>query len=171
MSFNYSKITYDDAIKIGSDDAPLKVVEYINLRCPDSKNYEDHVVSYLDEYIKNGKVQRILKHFDKTKYPLEVGSVFNQYLDYGTPEETYQVIKKLFAEQNDWGSQRLSHIPHLAKDYGLTLQEKNKDQADRIDAEVEAVNVEMIPTVFVGETAIVETIDLETFKKAVEDNL
>ena len=49
MSFNYSKITYDDAIKIGSDEAPLKIVEYINLRCPDSKNYEDNVVSYLDE--------------------------------------------------------------------------------------------------------------------------
>ena len=43
MSFNYSKITHDDAVKLGSDDAPLKVIEYINLRCPDSKNYEDNL--------------------------------------------------------------------------------------------------------------------------------
>ena len=35
-------------------------------------------------------------------------------------------------------------------------------------AEVKAVNVERIPTVFVGDEAFVETIDLDDFKKAVE---
>ena len=48
MSFNYSKITLDDSIKIGSDEAPLKIVEYINLRCPDSKNYEENIAPFLD---------------------------------------------------------------------------------------------------------------------------
>lgn len=171
MSFNYSKITHDDAVKLGSDDAPLKVIEYINLRCPDSKNYEDNVVAYLDDYIKEGKVQRILKHFDKEKYPLEVGNVLNQYLNYDTPEETYKVMEKLFAEQKNWGSKRLSQIPHIAKAYGLTLQAQNKEQATRIDTEVEAVNVENIPTIFVGEKAFVETIDLEEFKAAIEENI
>lgn len=171
MSFNYSKITLDDSIKIGSDEAPLKIVEYINLRCPDSKNYEENIAPFLDTYIKDGSVQRILKHFDKQKYPLEVGNVFNQYLDYNTPEETFNLIKTLFNEQETWGKNRLSQIPHIAKDYGLSLQSQNRKQALRIDEEVKAVNVTNVPTIFVGDTAFVESINLEKFKEAVESNL
>ena len=171
MAFNYSNITHQDSIKIGADEAPLKIVEYINLRCPDSKNYEENIAPFLESYIKEGKVQRILKHFDKKKYPLEVGNVLNQYLDYDTPEETFKLIKKLFEEQATWGKQRLSQIPHIAYDYGLSLQSQNRKQALRIDEEVDAVHVTNVPTIFVGETAFVETIDLEEFKKAVENNL
>jgi protein-disulfide isomerase len=170
MSFNYSEITHADSIKIGSDDAPLKIVEYINLRCPDSKNYEENVAPFLNAYIKNGTVQRILKHFDKQKYPLEVGNVLNQYLDYSTPEETFNLIKKLFEEQETWGKNRLSQIPHIAKEYGLSLQAENREQANRIDDEIKAVNVTNVPTVFVGEEAFVETIGLEEFKETVEDH-
>ena len=121
MSFNYSEITHNDSLKIGSDDAPLKIVEYINLRCPDSKNYEENVAPFLNEYIKNGTVQRVLKHFDKQKYPLEVGNVLNQYLNYNNSEETFDLVKKLFADQNTLGRNRLAAIPHLAHDYCLSL--------------------------------------------------
>lgn len=169
MSFNYSEITQNDGLKIGSDDAPLKIVEYINLRCPDSKNYEENVAPFLNEYIKNGTVQRILKHFDKQKYPLEVGNVLNQYLDYNASAETFELIKQLFAEQNTWGRNRLAEIPHVAKEYGLTLQSDNRKMAERISKEIKAVNVTNVPTVFVGEKAFVETIELDEFKTAVED--
>lgn len=169
MTFDYSKITHQDSIKIGADEAPLKIVEYINLRCPDSKNYEENIAPFLESYIKQGKIQRILKHYDKEKYPLEVGNVFNQYLNYDTPEESFHLIKKLFKEQATWGKQRLSQIPHIAKDYGLSLQPKNRKQALRIDEEVHSVNVTNVPTIFVGETAFVETINLEEFKDVVEE--
>lgn len=168
MSFDYSKITEYDSIKIGSDDAPLKIVEYINLRCPDSKNYEENVAPWLDEYIQSGTVQRILKHFDKQSIYLELGNVLNQYLDYETPEESYPLIQKLFKEQDDWGSARLSDIPHIANEYGLSLQAKNREQAHNVTKEIKAVGVERIPTVFVGEEAFVEKIKLEDFQHAVE---
>lgn len=171
MTFNLSKITFDDCIKVGSDSAPLKVVEYINLRCPDSKEYEENIVPFLDDFIEDGQVQRIIKHFDKGKYGLETGNVLNQYLNYDTPEETYEFIKKLFNEQSIWGSNRLAHIPHVAKEYGLSLQEANKSLADRVLTEVESVNVESIPTIFVGQKAFVETVDLEEFKNTVAEHL
>ena len=171
MSFNYSEITYDDALKLGSDDAPVKVVEYVNLRCPFSKKYEENVAPALDGYIRDRKVQRILKHFDKEKYPLEVGSVLNQYLDYDTPEETYELVQNIFADQDDWGNERLSHIPHVAKEYGLTLQENNKEQAERVFKEVQAVNVELIPTIFVGEKEWIGTVDVDEFIATIEKNI
>lgn len=170
MSFNTNKITHEDSIKLGSDEAPLKIVEYINLRCPDSKNYEESVAPFLNEYIKNGTVQRILKHFDKQKYPLEVGNVLNQYLDYTQPAKTYKIIKKIFEDQSTWGKLRLSEIPHFAEQFDLLLQPKNRKQASRIDDEIEAVNVTNVPTVFIGDEAFVETIELEEFKTAVEES-
>lgn len=93
MSFNYSEISDDFAIKIGSDDAPLKVVEYINLRCPDSKAYEENVAPFLNNYIENGTVQRVLKHFDKQTIYLELGNILNQYLDYSTPKKRTKRFK------------------------------------------------------------------------------
>lgn len=171
MPFNYSKISYDDGIKVGADTAPLKIVEYINLRCPDSKNYEENIAPFLDKYIENGQIQRILKHFDKAKYGLETGNVLNQYLNYETSEETYSLIEKLFKEQDEWGNERLADIPHIAKKYGLSLQSSNKDRTKRVLEEVKAVNVESIPTIFVGEEAFVETVNFEEFKQAVKNNL
>jgi len=169
MTFDVEEITHGDSIKLGADDAPLKVVEYINLRCPDSKNYENNVASYLDAYVKNGTVQRVLKHFDKKKYPLEVGNVLNQYLDYSAPAESYENIKRLFDDQDAWGQERLADMPHVAQEYGLSLQAENRERAKRVAKEIKAVGIEKVPTVFVDDEAFVETIELEDFKTAVED--
>lgn len=171
MTFNNSKITSNNSIKIGSDTAPVKVIEYINLRCPDSKAYEEEVAPYLDTYIQEGKVQRILKHFDKEVYGLEKGNLLNQYLNYETPNETYTTIQKLFKEQEVWGHARISQIPHIAHAYGLTLQTPNQELAKQVLKEVNAVHVERIPTVFVGNRVFVETIDAKSFKKAIEELL
>lgn len=170
MTFNFSKITHEDSIKVGSDDAPLKVVEYINLRCPHCKNYEENVAPFLNAYIENGTVQRVIKHYDKEKPGLEKGNVLNQYLDYSTPKETFELIKKLFAEQETWGQNRIAEIPHVALDYGLSLQDENRAQSKRISEEAAAVGVEYVPTVFVGEEAFVEINDLDEFKQAVESH-
>lgn len=168
MSFNDSEINFHHSIKIGPDSAPIKVVEYINLRCPDSKAYEEEVSPYLNPSIEAGKVQRIIKHFDKKSYGLEAGNLLNQYLNYNTPNETYEMVQKLFREQDDWGFERLAQIPHIARAYGLTLHLENSTRSKAVLAEVEAVGVEMIPTVFVNEKAFVETIDLAAFQKEID---
>lgn len=171
MSFNYSNISDQHSIKIGSDTAPIKVVEYINLRCPDSKFYEEEIAPYLNTFIQEGKVQRIMKHFDKKVYGLESGNLLNQYLNYATPIETYEMIQKLFKEQDEWGFDRLAQIPHIATDYGLTLQPANRETSKAVLEEVEAVGVEMIPTVFVNDTAFVERFSFEDFKKEVDHQI
>ena len=171
MSFNYSEVSFNDSIKIGLDTAPIKVFEYINLRCPDSKSYEEEVAPYLDTFIQAGKVQRIMKHFDKKVYGLESGNLLNQYLNYEAQSETYEMIQKLFKEQDEWGFDRLAQIPHIAQEYGLTLQPANSETSKAVLKEVDAVGVEMIPTVFVNEKAFVETIDFDAFKKEIYAHL
>lgn len=167
MPFNYSEITSDNSIKVGSDLAPIRIVEYINLRCPDSRDYEINVVPYLESYIKEGKVQRIIKHFDKEVSELEKGNLMNQYINYDEPSASYQMIHKLFKEQDDWARNRISQIPHIALDYGLKLEAKNRKRAIEMMEEVKAVDLKKIPTVFIGEKAFVETIGLGEFKKEI----
>lgn len=168
MSFQYDAINHDNSIKVGQDDAPIKVIEYINLRCPDSRDYEVNLVPYLDELIESGKVQRIIKHFDKEVRELEKGNLMNQFLNYETPEETAQMVHKLFQEQEDWAQNRLSQMPHLAGDYGLELQEKNRQIALDVMQEIKDANIERIPTVFVNDKAFVEHISLDEFKKEID---
>lgn len=171
MSFNIKKITHGDSLKVGSDDAPLKIVEYINLRCPYSKKYEETVAPSLNEFIETGQVQRIIKHFDKEKYGLEAGNILNQYINYDTFKESYALMKQIFEQQDAWRDKPLSQIPHVASDFGLSLQPSNKERSQRILTEVEAVNVGLIPTVFVGEEVFVGTADVVEFLAAVENNL
>lgn len=171
MPFHTEEISFKDSIKVGADDAPIKVVEYINLRCPDSKDYELNVAPYLDPYIEEGKIQRIIKHFDKKSVELEKGSLMNQFLDYEDHEKSYQMIHQLFKEQKSWARNRLSQIPHLALEYGLKLEKANQEQALRVTEEIKAVGVDRIPTVFVGDKAFVESIGLEEFKKEIESQL
>lgn len=168
MSFDFSQITYDDAIKIGSDDAPLKIVEYINLRCPDSKKYEEEVIPYLNHYIEEGKIQRILKHFDKEVHVLEKGNLLNQYLDYRNSSATYEIIQDLFKEQRQWGQKRIAEIPHFAQTKGLKLQSDNLIHSINVMKEIEEIGIEYIPTIFVGDNAFVETISFDNFKDTVD---
>src|SRR5699024_12844796 len=77
-----------------------------------------------------------------------VGNVFNQYLDYNTPQETFNLIKTLFSEQETWGKNRLSQIPHIAKDYGLSLQSQNRKQADRKSTRLNSSHLSISYAVF-----------------------
>lgn len=171
MPFHYGKIKLDNSIKVGLDSAPIKVVEYINLRCPDSRDYELKVAPYLESYIEEGKVQRIIKHFDKEVRELEKGNLMNQYINYDRHSESYQMIHQLFKEQKTWARNRISQIPHIALDYGLTLEKDNQKMALEVMNEVDAIAIEKIPTVFIGEKAFVETIDFDEFKKEIDANL
>lgn len=167
MSFDFSQITYDDAIKIGSDDAPLKVVEYINLRCPDSKKYEEEISPYLNQYIEEGKVQRILKHFDKEVHALDKGNLLNQYLDYRNFSATYAIMQELFKKQSQWGTKRMAEIPHFAQNKGLELQADNLVHSQNVLKEVEKIGIEYIPTIIVEDNAFVENIPFDDFKDTV----
>lgn len=175
MAFNLDEIRYTDCLKVGSDNAPVKIVEYLSLRCPDARHYVTEVVPHLAEAIGAGQVQRIIKHFDKEKLELEKGNLLNQYLDYQNPEKSLLIIEKLFEDQDDWGSKRLSSMPHVAQQYGLSLEIPNQALARRVYEEGLAVNIDKVPTVFVQDQAFVETFDTDDFlaavEKAVQDEL
>ena len=171
MPFQTEKLTLDNGIKIGSNKAPIKVIEFVNWRCPDARNYQLDIAMSLNKYIEQGHVQRIIKHFDKHKGLLEKGNILNQYIDYGKPDEAYQLIEQIYQKQNEWGNLDFQDIPHFAESLNLSLQANNKDLAKAVQAEIDAVGIEFVPTIFVNDQAFVETFSKEVFIQAVESNL
>lgn len=159
------------SIQIGQTDAPVKVVEYINLRCPDSKHYEETVATALAPYIARGQVVRYLKHFDKHKGVLERGQWAFNYVPVASAN-TYQWVKYFFNHQAEWGAlETPDAIGAYAEDLGLTQSPLAPTWQATLAAEVSAVGVTRIPTVFVNGTPLIEKITQAELLSAVEQTL
>lgn len=71
MKADKVNVTY--GFKIGSADAPVKVIEFLNLGCPFCKQWYVGSKELLTKYINENKVQRVIKLFDKEKPGLKKG--------------------------------------------------------------------------------------------------
>ena len=64
-----------NGVKIGSDTAPKRLIEFINLRCPYCKQWFEESYDTLDQAVAEVKIQRIIKLLDKDKISLHRGYV------------------------------------------------------------------------------------------------
>ncbi|WP_373470638.1 thioredoxin domain-containing protein [Carnobacterium alterfunditum] len=163
------KVNTTTGIKVGSESAPVKVIEFINLACPYCKILYEDSKDLLTEYVFAGKVQRIIKHFDKETSGLRKGNVLHQYLDYSDPEKALEEIDFFFAHQKEWG--RLTNSDEIAayavEKRNLTLQ-SNGTKAKEIVQEANGAEVVLVPTVFIEEDIFDENIKQQELKGLIE---
>ena len=57
---NVEKLSTEVGIKIGDADAPIKVIEFINIRCPYCKQWFDEKNDLLQEYVNAVKLNVLL---------------------------------------------------------------------------------------------------------------
>lgn len=74
-TMNADKVNLTYGFKIGSEDAPVKVIEFVNLNCPYCKQWYVDSKDVLTKYVNENKVQRVIKLFDKEKPGLRKGNV------------------------------------------------------------------------------------------------
>ena len=86
---------------IGESNAPVKMIEFINVRCPYCRKWFEESKELLAQSVKSGKVERIIKLFDKEK-SLQRGNVMHHYIDYSAPEQALSALHKMFATQDEW---------------------------------------------------------------------
>lgn len=163
------KVNAITGIKIGREDAPVKVIEFINLACPYCEMWYEDSKNLLTEYVSAGKVQRIIKHFDKETAGLRKGNVLHRYLDYTDPEKALEEIEFFFAHQKEWG--RLRDLDEIAayavEKRNLTLQ-SNETKAKEIVKEANGAEVVLVPTVFIGKDIFDENISQQELKNLIE---
>src|SRR5690606_38160022 len=141
-NMNADKVNVTYGFKIGPESAPVKVIEFINLACPYCKKWYFDTKNLLNEYVQEGKVQRVIKLFDKEKPSLKRGNVLHHHLDYKKPEEALMEIDYLLAHQNEWAMLG-SHeeiAEYAVEKRGLTYQ-PNEIEINGILNETKEANV------------------------------
>lgn len=160
-----TKVTSENGIKIGSDDAQKKMIEFINLRCPFCKKWFEESYELLEEAVAEGKVQRIIKLFDKEKESLQRGNVMQHHISYDQPDLAIKEIKTAFDSQDDWAELTLEEVAAYAeKELGFKDQ-TNEMMIQGIIQEAEAANIKFVPTVVVNEHIFDENITQDELKE------
>ncbi len=115
---------------IGDTKAPVKVIEFINLRCPDCKEWFEKSEALLDQYVEEGKIERIIKHFDKEKPELQKGNTLHSYLPYDDEKKALEEMKYFFQHQEEWGALDASDVGEYARDKRNLNLERNNHMAN-----------------------------------------
>ena len=144
-----TKLSTQTGIKIGDSDAPIKVIEFHNIRCPFCKQWFDEKNDLLQEYVNQGKIERIIKLFDKEKPALAKGNVMHHHVP--NDDSALSAIKAIYDTQDIWGDlESHDEIAAYAVDtLDLSLQ-NYKESTEMILNEAEEANVFFIPTVIIG---------------------
>ncbi|MEG0550633.1 MAG: thioredoxin domain-containing protein [Vagococcus sp.] len=163
-----TKINPTTGIKIGDDKAPIKVIEFVNLRCPFCRLWSDEKDTFLQQYVEEGKIQRVIKLFDKEKPSLAKGNIMHHHVP--NNDLALSAIQSIYETQDDWGDlEDHNEIAAFATDrLNLSLQDF-KDTSESIINEAEAANVVFVPTVIIGEHVFDQKISIQELK-AILDN-
>lgn len=164
------EVTTEHGIHVGEENAPVKVIEFINLACPYCEKWFEESYDTLQKYVDEGKVERIIKHFDKEKPGLKKGNVLHHYLDYNDPEKAVKDIKFFYDHVREWGSLEETDIAKYAEnERGLTYQ-GNMEEAEEIVAEAKRANVQFVPSIFIGDHIFDESITQNELVQYIEEN-
>jgi len=170
-NINASKVTTNGGIHLGEKSAPVKVIEFINLNCPFCKQWWEESAAVLDPYVADGKVERIVKLFDKEKPGLRKGNVIHHLLDYNDSVKTKEDIEYFLAQQQEWGKLEESAVAEYAMTKRSLTDQNNKTEAGRIITEASEANVTLVPSVFIGEFIFDEHITNEELTEMIETKL
>lgn len=152
-----------NGIKIGSDTAPKRLIEFINLRCPYCKQWFEESYDTLDQAVAEGKIQRIIKLLDKDKISLQRGNVMHEYID-ADPKKALIQIQQAFETQEIWQDFELEAVANYAEKKLHFSQQANQTLQGEIRNEAEQANIKFVPTVILGDHIFDESIDEATLK-------
>ncbi|WP_186386945.1 DsbA family protein [Stappia sp. TSB10P1A] len=122
---------------LGSEDAPLTIVEYSSMTCGHCANFHKNTYPHLKkEYLDTGKARLIFREF-----PLDPVASAAFMLARAVPEEKYfDVIEFMFAEQRAWAFTQdpYNSLLNFAKQIGFTQETFEKTLTDQ--ALLDAIN-------------------------------
>lgn len=139
-------------LSYGQKDATVKVEVFLNLTCPYCATFFGIAEDVLKDYLDNGQVEFIVKHYDKPREMLLNGTLINLFLDYGNPLRVKEILKELFETQGEWDQLNNQEIKNLlVEKYQLKEEPQNTEISLKVTAEAIRRNVKMVPTVFINE--------------------
>jgi protein-disulfide isomerase len=147
----------DGDVVLGSDKAPVTIVEYASMTCPHCAHFSETTFPELQKrYIDTGKVRFIFREF-----PLDALAAAGFMLARcGGKEKFMPIVETLFAKQREWMVEKpIEPLREIAKQFGFTHQSfdeclANQKVLDGIqnvrDRAAEKLGVNSTPTFFIN---------------------
>jgi protein-disulfide isomerase len=166
-----------DDIPLGSESAPVTIIEYASMTCPHCAAFSNGVFPRLKEkYIDTGKVRFIMRLFPTP--PVELSAAAYMLARCGGPEKFYPLIETLFQQQEKWVVRNaVPPLLAIAKQAGFTEQSFDTCVNDKtLLGKVQQVwntasskfKVDSTPTFFINGQKFAGEMPIEQFDKAIE---
>jgi protein-disulfide isomerase len=165
-------------VMIGSDKAPVTVIEYASMTCPHCAHFEETTLPELKKrYIDTGKVRYVMREF-----PLDALAAAGFMLARCAGPDKYEtVVETLFAKQADWVTQKpIPPLMAIAKQFGFTEESFNACLANQKvlddiqavrDHAVNKLSVNSTPTFFINGKRLVGDLSIEVMAKEIDPYL
>ena len=166
-------------IMIGSDKAPVTIIEYASMTCPHCAHFEETTLPELKKrYIDTGKVRYVMREF-----PLDALAAAGFMLARCAGPDKYEaVVETLFAKQADWAmvQKPIPPLMAIAKQFGFTEESFNACLANQKvlddiqavrDHAVNKLGVNSTPTFFINGKRLVGDLSIEAMAKEIDPYL
>ena len=166
-------------IMIGSDKAPVTIIEYASMTCPHCAHFEETTLPELKKrYIDTGKVRYVMREF-----PLDALAAAGFMLARCAGPDKYEsVVETLFAKQADWTlvQKPIPPLMAIAKQFGFTEESFNACLANQKvlddiqavrDHAVNKLGVNSTPTFFINGKRLVGDLSIEVMAKEIDPYL
>jgi protein-disulfide isomerase len=165
-------------VMIGSDKAPVTIIEYASMTCPHCAHFEATTFPELKKrYIDTGKVRYTLREF-----PLDQLAAAGFMLARCAGSDKYlPIVETLFAKQADWVVQQpIPPLKEIAKQFGFTEDSFNQcltnqkvlDDIQAVrDRAAEKLGVNSTPTFFVNGKRLIGDVSIDDLAKQIEPYL
>ncbi len=168
----------DGDIVVGSEKAPVTVIEYASMTCPHCAHFSTTTFPELQKrYIDTGKVRFIFREF-----PFDALAAAGFMLARCAGKDKFMpVVETLFAKQSEWMVQKpVPPLMGIAKQFGFTQESFDKCLAnqqvldgiqDVRDRAAEKLGVNSTPTFFVNGKKLVGDQSIDALTKEIEPYL
>ncbi len=168
----------DGDVVLGSDKAPVTIIEYASMTCPHCAHFSTTTFPELKQrYIDTGKVRFTLREF-----PLDALAAAGFMLARCAGNDKYMaIVETLFAKQSDWIVQKpIEPLKAIAKQFGFTEESFDKCLANQQvlnniqtvrDRAAEKLGVNSTPTFFINGKKFVGDLSIETMAKEIDPYL
>jgi protein-disulfide isomerase len=168
----------DGDVMLGSDKAPVTIIEYASMTCPHCAHFSATTFPELQKrYIDTGKVRFTLRAF-----PLDALAAAGFMLARCAGNDKYMpMAETLFAKQADWVvKEPLPPLKEIAKQFGMTEDSVNQCLANQKmldsiqavrDHAVDKLGVNSTPTFFINGKKFIGDLSIDQMAKEIDPYL
>jgi protein-disulfide isomerase len=168
----------DGDVVLGSDKAPVTIIEYASMTCPHCAHFSEDTFPELQKrYIDTGKVRFIFREF-----PLDALAAAGFMLARCAGKDKFMpIVETLFAKQSDWVVQQpIEPLKAIAKQFGFTEDSFNQCLANQKvldsiqavrDRASQKLGVNSTPTFFINGKRLQGDVSIDSMAKEIDPYL